>query len=72
LVQESAFAAREARLAASEATAAGTAARQAEERTRLAQADFDGQYGQLKDLVRDLQDRIAALSVLARPLPKQS
>ena len=69
----------ESRQAAESAQAAAAEARAAAEQSETAQkaaaemlAKMDMQYGELTALVSDLQERIAALAVLARPLPREA
>lgn len=62
-------AAQEARSAATEARTASDQAQQAQRATEALQARLEGSYNDLTALIRDLQERIAALAILARPLP---
>jgi chromosome segregation ATPase len=52
-----------------EAKAAAERAEQAHAKTEALQASLQHDYGTVTDLVRDLQERIGALAILARPLP---
>jgi hypothetical protein len=52
-----------------EARSAADRAEEAQRAAEALQAKMVQDYGQLSDLIRDLQERIAALAVLARPMP---
>ncbi len=55
--------------AAAEASAAVERARAAQDAAEGFQQRVENDYGEMAALVRDIQERIAALSVLSRPLP---
>jgi len=60
----------EAREAATAAAAAADSAKGSESSSRELMEETSRQYGTVSSLVHNLQERIAALSVLASPLPQ--
>lgn len=68
---ESQRAAVAAQTAAAEAAAAAERANAAQSGAEGFQTQVERNYGELTTLVRDLQERIAALAVLSRPLPAE-
>jgi hypothetical protein len=62
-------AAQDARDAASEARTASDRAHDAQRATEALQTRLESSYNDLTLLIRDLQERIAALAILARPMP---
>src|SRR5436190_16645792 len=55
---------------AEELDSAATRAQEARTAAEAVQARLENDQAQLSSLMRDLQERIAALSILARPLPE--
>jgi ABC-type transporter Mla subunit MlaD len=65
-------AAQDARSSADDARAAADSAREALHATEALQGRLEASYADIAILVRDLQERIGALAILARPMPHEA